>query len=281
MLLKSKWLFNNRNKLSSLYVYENKNKKDGGKSKKKTIKLTRSGNPFTHNLDHIVKKLIDKGEFYETIWKNVQALLELRDSAIHFYNYSEKFTIRLQEIGTATLKNYVLILKQWFNKDLSTYNFYIMPLSFASIESDIDLLILNSEEKKFFKYIEMLEGDSPEDVNGFSVTLNVEVKFTKSKTRDAIKVALSDDPDALEIRLTDEQIREKYPWDFQELIYRCKQRYSDFKANKEFYEIKLNCSEDKRYVKVRLLDPGNPKSSSKSFYNPNIFNVLDKRYFKG
>jgi len=260
-----------------LYVYEYKNKKHGGKSQKRTIKQTRSGNPFTHSLDHIAKKLIDKGELSEIVWKNIQALIELRDSAIHFYNYTEKFTVRLQEIGTATLKNYVLILKKLFNKDLSTYNFYLMPLSFSAIESDIDLLILNAEEKKFFKYIESLE-ESVEDLSGYAVTLNVDVQFTKSKTRDAIKMALSDDPDAIEVRLTEEQIRDKYPWDFTELVKRCNDRYVNFKANKRFHEIKDECSEDQRYVKVRLLDPGNPKSSSKKFYNPNIFGVLDKHY---
>jgi len=280
LLLKAKWLAANKNRLSALYVHEYKNNKDGDRSRKKTRKLTRSGNPYTHGLDFIAKKLIEDGNLNIIVWNNIQALLELRDSAVHFYNYTDKFTVRLQEIGTATLKNYVAVLKQWFDKDLSAYNFFLMPLSFVSVEDDIDLLILNAEEKRFFKYIESLEEASPENFNDFAVTLNVDVQFTKSKTRDAIKMALSDDPEAIEIRLTEEQIREKYPWNYEELIVRCKERYSDFLTNKRFHEIKSDCQEDQRYAKVRLLDPNNARSSSKTFYNPNIFKVLDKNYKK-
>ncbi|MHC1719587.1 MAG: DUF3644 domain-containing protein [Clostridiaceae bacterium] len=280
LAMKAKWLIENKNRLNSLYVYENRNKKGGGKSKKKTIKQTRSGNPYTHNLDTIAEKLVSKNILDRVVLKNLQALIELRDSAIHFYNYTEKFTIRLQEIGTATLKNYVTVLKEWFDKDLSDYNFYLMPLSFISPNKDIDLLILNSEEKKFFKYIEGLESDTPNDDSRYSVTLNVDVKFTRSKTREAINVAISDDPDAIEIRLTEEQIRDRYPWDYHELVERCKSRYSDFKANKKFYDLKSQCLEDKRYVNIRLLDPDNSNSSSKCFYNGNIFRFLDKHYNK-
>ncbi|MEW6574585.1 MAG: DUF3644 domain-containing protein, partial [Bacillota bacterium] len=39
------------NRLNSLYVYERRKKKDGSPSKKKTIKISRSGNPVTHSIE--------------------------------------------------------------------------------------------------------------------------------------------------------------------------------------------------------------------------------------
>ena len=62
LLLKAKHLKDNHNKMRSLYVMEPVINKDGSKSKKKKVKLTRSGNPFTHSIDFIAKKLIEKGE---------------------------------------------------------------------------------------------------------------------------------------------------------------------------------------------------------------------------
>jgi hypothetical protein len=60
--------------------------RDGRKSKKKKIKTTRSGNPFTHSVEFIAKKLIEKGEMDRVVFDNIIALIELRDSSIHFYN---------------------------------------------------------------------------------------------------------------------------------------------------------------------------------------------------
>lgn len=60
-------------------------KKDGSKSKKRQIKPTRSGNPSTHSLDYLAKKMVETKAFDTNAWANIQALLELRDSSIHFY----------------------------------------------------------------------------------------------------------------------------------------------------------------------------------------------------
>ena len=82
LLLKAKHLKDNHNKMRSLYVMEPVINKDGSKSKKKKVKLTRSGNPFTHSIDFIAKKLIEKGEMDQIVFNNIMALIELRDSAI-------------------------------------------------------------------------------------------------------------------------------------------------------------------------------------------------------
>ena len=44
---------------------EPRKKKDGTRSQKLKIKPTRSGNPFTHNLDFLAKKLVESKAFDE------------------------------------------------------------------------------------------------------------------------------------------------------------------------------------------------------------------------
>ena len=138
LLLKAKWLADHKNKVSTLYVMEPRTKKDGTKSKKLKVKETRSGNPFTHSLDFLAKKLVESKAFDANAWANIQALLELRDSSIHFYNRSGAFPVRLQEIGTASLKNFVAATKAWFGRDMSEFNFYLMPLSFVALPQQTD-----------------------------------------------------------------------------------------------------------------------------------------------
>lgn len=279
LLLKAKFLKDNHNKMRSLYILEPVMNKDGTKSKKKKVKLTRSGNPFTHSIDYIAKKLIEKGEMDSIVFDNIMALIELRDSAIHFYNYSLKFNIRIQEIGTASLKNYVSLYKKWFNKDLSEYNFYLMPLSFVQAYEQSDILMLNTEEKNFFRYVDELEERNASN-DEYSIALNIDVKFSKSTTKDAIKVVLSKEDNAIPVTFTEEQIKAKYPMDYSLLTSKCKERYSDFVQNRNYHDNRKQYESDINCAYVRYLNPDNPKSGKKIFYSEIMLNRLDKHYTK-
>lgn len=280
LLLKAKWLADNGNKIRSLYVYERKLLKSGKRGKKEYIKLTRSGNPFTHSIDYFAKKMVEKGSLDNMAWNNIQALLEIRDSAIHFYNHTGNFALRLQEIGTASLKNFVTACKDWFGRDLSEFNFYLMPLSFISLPHTTTGLVLNAEEKNFIQYVNELEDTDHDEDSPYSVSVNIEVKFTRSKVKDALDIKVTNDPNATSITLTDEQIRKNFPWDYGRLTSECKKRYSDFKVIKKYHDLRKLLLKDKKFGSMRFLDPGNSKSQKKPFFNPNILNELDKHYSK-
>ena len=280
LLFKAKVLQENNNKVTALYVYEYKKKKNGEKSKKKVVKKTRSQNPFTHSLEFMGVRFVERKLLEATVMKNIEALIELRDSAVHFYNYSLQFNIRLQEIGTASLRNYVLLMKEWFDKDLAKYNFYLMPLSFISLDESIDVILLNNEEKNFVKFIDALEDESVDDNTGsaYSIALNIDIGFSKSKSKDAIKMVLSNDPDATKITFTEEQIRERYPLDYRALTDICNKRYIDFKVNTKYHRLRKSFESKPQYAHQRYLDPGNLNSSIKIFYNHAILNEFDKYY---
>ena len=279
LLLKAKLLKDNHNKMRCLYIMENIINKDGKKSKKKKIKTTRSGNPFTHSIEFIAKKLVEKNEMDQVVFNNIIALIELRDSAILFYNYSLKFNVRIQVIGTATLKNYVALYKKWFNKDLSEFNFYLKPHSFVQQKNEADILMLNNEEKNFFKYIDELE-DASLSNEEYSIALNIDVKFSKSTSKDAIKVAFSQDEDAIKVTFTEEQLKAKYPMDYAELTARCKDRYSDFLQNNDYHRNRRLYEADIKCAHVRFLDPDNAKGGKKIFYSEAMLSKLDNHYTK-
>lgn len=280
LLLKAKWLVDHGNRVSSLYVMEPRTKKDGTRSKKLQIKETRSGNPFTHSLDFMAKKLVESKAFDANAWANIQALLEMRDSSIHFYNRSGAFPVRLQEIGTASLKNFVAAMKSWFGRDMSEFNFYLMPLSFVALPNQTEGVVLNHEEKKFLSFVESLEPSNDDASSPYSVTVNIDIKFTRSKAKDALGVQVTNNPNAPEVRLTEEQIRERYPWDYDRLNEECAKRYTDFKQAQKYHTIRKQLLKDNRFGEIRFLDPGNPKSPKKPFFNPNIIHELDKHYTK-
>ena len=153
------------------------------------------------------------------------------------------------------------------------------------VENDVFLKVLKitksrfKEERNFIDFLKQQEPNNMDPSARYSVTVNIEVRFTRSKAKDALlAIQVTKDPNAPAIRLTEEQIRERYPWDYKTLTEKCRQRYADFKVNQEYHDIRKGLVADQRFAHVRRLDPDNPKSSRKVFYNPNILKELDKFY---
>jgi len=93
-------------------------------------RLNRSGNPLTFGLGYLLEVLFHQNNsgLLKPCYENIQALIEVRDNSIHFINKDLNLSRRVQEIGTASLLNYVLLMGDWFSADLSQYNFFLMPL---------------------------------------------------------------------------------------------------------------------------------------------------------
>lgn len=277
LLVKARWLQRNNNKVRELYVREKGTKKDGTPSVRPRIKMTASGNPFTHSLDYLVKKLVEKGDLPEAGLKNLEALREIRDSSVHFYNNNTLFALQLQEVGSAAVKNFVTASKSWFDVDLSKFNFYLMPLAFLHSDHSAAGLILNKEERNVAEFIRHL--DVANDPQGqYSVTVNVDVRFSRSKAADSLAVQLSREPDAMKVQLTEQQFKDRYPLTYRDLTKECRARYTDFKENSKYHEIRAPLKADPKYCIVRRLDPDDPKSTGKDWYSRAVFTVLDQHY---
>ncbi len=280
LLIKAKWLKENNNKIRSLYKKEPHQNKDGSRSRKKRIKHTRSRNPITLSLRHLTIKLVEQKHLNPNVQKNIDALLELCNSSVHLYDQSKEFAIKIQEIGAASVRNFALLVEEWFGRDLSEFNLCLIPLSFVTLPTQTKAVVLNKEQKNFLHYLEQLESNSNKADSKYSVTVNIPMKFNRSKSEDASDVRITSNPNALEVRLTEENIREKYPWDYNKLTTVCQTRYRDFKCNNQYHKVRKDLHENSRFVFTRRLDPNNPKSSKKNFYNPSILQELDKHYSK-
>lgn len=279
LLLKARWLKDNNNRVRSLYVMERKNKPSGKPYKHLKVKLTECGNPFTHSLDFLAKKLSEKKVLNDAAYKNITALREIRDSAVHFYNRNSLFSIRLQEVGSASVKNFVTASQDWFEVDLTEFNFYLMPLAFVAANTNMKAVSLNKEEKNLASYIANLESA---EVPGsdYAVSVNIEVKFSRSKASDALNFQLTNDPSAPKLHLSEEQIKDKYPLNYAALTEECRKRYANFVVNQKYHKVRAPLKSDKKYCLVRRLDPDNPRSAKQEWYSRAVFSEIDKHYSK-
>ena len=280
LLLKSRWLDLNGNRKRSLYVYEPRTTLKGKRSAKRYIKRTHSGTPFTIGLSYLAEQLANRKILDNSARKNLSILIEFRHSATHFYNHSPAFATRLYEIGAACVKNFVNTVQDWFGRDVSEFDLHPMPITFLDLAPVVHGTLLNAEESRFLEFLDSMDEPDADPASRFSVTVNVEFRFTKSKARDALPVQVTKDPSALPVNLTEEDIRERYPWDYATLTERFKQSYKDFKVNSKYHRIRAHLQTDDRFCHRRFLDPGNPKSSKKLFFNPHIMTEFDKHYAK-
>lgn len=281
LLLKARLLQISNNKMSSIQVYESKTNKDGSKSTKKYIKKARTGNPMTIGLLKSYDLLVSEhGDTIDPLVRdNIVALTDIRDNSIHFVNTDVRISKQVQEIGTASIKNFITLIRQWFGRDLSEYNFFLMPLAFFREGQQATGIDLTPSEEKFVELISKLQGETSDDESSdFNFTLGMDVKLRRVGVGEQVSVSLSNDPSAIKVTLAEQDIREKFPWDYQILMAKVSRKYANHKVNQQFHKLMKTLKADSRYCDTRFLDPGNPKSPKKDYFNPNILKQFEAIY---
>ena len=279
LVLKARLLQLGRNKLSVIVDKEKRRNQSGELSRKRYVKRNRSGNVMTIGLFKAFDRLAN--DFGETIppqiRSNIEALCEIRDNSVHFFNDCPLVEKRVNEVGAASAKNYLNVTRQWFGVDFSDYNLSLLPIAFLRNFRRADGVSTTPQEDKVIRYIESIaDADDPDD--DFNVALHVEVRMKRTKDGDATAFQITRDPDAIPITIEEADIRATYPWDYNILTKRLTRRYKNFKANQQYHSIRKPLESDERFANERFLDPGNPKSARKTFYNPNILAEFDKHY---
>lgn len=281
LLLKAKLLAESANHPRCLYFYEKRQTKKGTPSAKLYLRRNRTSNVYTLGLNQVIADLVNKKgiKLAPSVKANLDGLTEIRDNAVHFINASPRLAKQVLEIGTASVKNFIELGKAWFHLDLSGCNLYLMPIGFVAAPGSATALSATPDEERLIRYLAGLVKEAPEDPGtDFHVALEVNLSFKRSAANAAAVVAVTNDPNAPQVAITEEDIRKLFPWDYRELTGRLKKRYIDFRANKKYHDIRRPLVQDPRFVKSRYLDPGNPKSARKDFYNPNVVAEFDKHY---
>jgi hypothetical protein len=281
LLLKAKILKDAANDLKALRVYEPRKTKSGKPSKKLYLKRNRAGNALSISLPACVAAL-DKSssKVPSEVKGNLVALIAIRDNSVHYVTASTVLSRQAQELASACVKNFVLLSRKWFAKDLSHALSLVLPLAFVSGAPEAESIVVSPDESRLIKFLQQLAHADTDAESDFAVAVRMEVKLEKSSLASASKVQISKDADAVKITMSEQDIREKYPWDYAELCSRLKARYSDFKQDKRFHSIRRPLIGNDKFHLPRFLDPGNPKSSKKDFYNTNVLPEFDKHYAK-
>ena len=287
LLLKARVLQENHGNLRSIEVWEPTRKKDGSKGKRKQRKTNRSGNTMTIGAERaveLVRNYTDNGIDQRCV-KNIYLLQQIRDNAVHLHNVSAGLGKRIQEIGSASLKNFVFAIGRWFGVDVGRYNFYLMPLTFHSpteIVESLDRSHHSESVRKLLNHIAEAERENPSDENAnFHVTIEIQLKFIRTSNHEATPVKIAhNDSNAVAVTISEEDMRRQFPWSYRELTQRLKSRYIDFLQNKKYHAIRKALENEGKFCRIRYLDPSKTRGVSKKFYNSGILTKFDRQYIR-
>jgi len=277
LLLKAKLIDDNGQDDRCILEYERRRKRDGSLSAtRKTVKRNRAGNRTTISIGGAMAKI--GKDLPSDVQSNLLALVEIRDNSVHFVNPSFELRKRVLEIGTATVKNFLLLVRTWFKKDLSRLNLHLMPIGFLPSSNVAHAVATDPDERELLKFLNSLVAEQTSDPV-FNVALEVDIRLKRSVSTAAARVqVVTNDPTAQRVILTEENIQETYRWTYAVLRKHLASRYSDFKENRRFHSLRKQLAAEKHLVRSRYLDPSNERSGKKDFYSPNIVIEFDKHY---
>lgn len=281
LLLKARVVQVNGGKQRAIFVYERRKTKTGAISTKEYLKRGRSGNALTIGI-RAAAAVLDAhapSRLPDAVKNNIEALMEARDSAAHFYSPSLALRRQLLEVGTAAVRNFAWYSRKWFGRDLAEALQILLPIGF--INADAGLVVTSAEEKRLLACFSELAASSATSETAdlhFRTAMDIQIKKSSAASAPAVKV--TNDPGAFPIVLVEESLAASFPWTYDEVTKRCGQRYGDFKANQKYHDLRKLIAEDAKLCKVRLLDPANPKGIKKPFYSPNVLAFFDKHYAK-
>ncbi|WP_299180988.1 DUF3644 domain-containing protein [uncultured Aquimarina sp.] len=276
LLLKGKIIFENNGKLKSIYVKKNNR-----------LVKNRSGNPMTISVIDAAKILNNQNKLPEKCLINLTALIEIRDNSIHFINKDLLLSKKVQEFGTANLKNFLSLVNQWFDVDLKKYNFYLMPISFYHIpELESNSISKQTDQIKLLReYLnKVLLDNQSDDIEDYNIALKIETKFVKASESQTVNFKYSNDPNATQIKVSEESVFEtQYPLQYNDIIDLMEKKFTDFKRNQKFYKLKKEF-EDKtkhgeKYCKERYLNV-HKTGTKRNYYSPEIIKELGRHYTK-
>jgi hypothetical protein len=247
LLLKAKWIMDHGENIESVHELIS------DASGRMLPKTNRSGNPLSHGIAYLASKLVEdvNSGLERGCHDNIVALLEIRDNAAHFLSKDLYLGRRVLEIGTASLRNYLHLAAEWFQLDLSAYNFFLMPISFYhgfEAAEPVSRAHYSPQVQKLLEFLDSLESREVDPNCTQHVALRLVTKLVRGKDASAVAFRWTDDPSAPALTVREEDVLKNYPLTYRDLTDAMKRRYSNFLENEDYHRLRKQFEIEKKYA---------------------------------
>ena len=269
MLLKAKWLKENNNKESCLYI------KTSGREYEKT----HAGTPKTLSFDKMIGLLQSKHLLHDEVIRNLQVFRTLRNSVEHFLTESKALEKQILECALANLQNFRFLAKEWFDKDLDAMNIPV-PLSLKeptpSVASSANKG--NKDIRSLLSYLERETQGSSDPQSPYAVRIVYDLSFKKDNKNG---LPIKYDKNGRPVYLTDEQVIAKFPYTYNQLFDEIKNQCPNVKRNKKFNAFMKRLRDDDKGQLTwheRKLNPKSLKTQKTKLYSEEFLKRMINAY---
>ena len=244
LLLKAKLVRETDGNLDVIYARDNR-----GNPKK-----TRSGNQMTIDL----LSAANKAGVEMAVRENLVHFVEIRDTAVHLF-HEEPIVYLVYILGVAALRNFQRLAKEWFDRSLSEYSFYILPLGFTYQFKTLTMLELETQPKHIANIVKSAAAtqnsmDNTEEFY-FICEVGTQIKSAKKIVGEPhFETAVDPTAENATIVFRYRNIVDQYPLSYKEVYQRVKKAIPDMKQpqlNKAFKNLGIKANPDFAYFVFR------------------------------
>ena len=264
ILLKARIVQQNRNRLAAIF------RKD---SNKRFVRDPQTKSPYTIKFVEALNRV----GVPNNVKNNLLGVNAMRNDVAHLGTLSVELSTLVLRYGTASIINFGKLYQEWFQEPVAIL--YLLPVAFLG-KSDILLASKKGDfrQRQLLNYLSQLVGSTDMRDTSYAVTLQVDVAVNPVAGGGGA-IGATNDQNAPQLSLSDDQIITIYPWVYKDLILACKNRYEDFKENQTFRNFVRQVKQNADCAYERKLDPKNAKSQSQWRYKPGpTLNLLDTKY---
>ena len=227
------------------------------------------------------QKLIQKNDpitNIKSIGKNIKMINKYRNEIVHFY-LKKDLDIIIFNLIFKNIIFYAKYLKEYFKIDIQQKNdLFLLPIGFKNHEDSFRNLMSQKHEDTYLQnYINALK----KDINDLKGEETIFIDFNYSIGKKGEKTnsfVLSNE--GQEIKLKEEDIKEKYPYNHDELCKKLKDNLPGFIRNSKFHEIKKKYRGNSEFAHCRKLNPSKQKSQETWFYSEAMINKIKEEWNK-
>ena len=218
--------------------------------------------PMTIGLRQALGRVSLPGE----VAANIRGILAVRNSAAHMGVLAPEVAQRILGFGAASVQNFVKLVAQWFGVYMQVP--YLLPVGFLG-EATMSTGSFPKSQQQLLAVLEQIgrsTRDAPE--SEFAVFMRVDINLNRRLVGGgSITSGVTNDPAAPLVRVSDTEVLERFPATYQDVVSACKDRYPGFKRNLKFNSSMARVKSDPKCAYERRLDPQNPNSVKKVFYD--------------
>lgn len=250
VFLKARIIQQNDGKLQSIYIR---------KKNSRLYEKNKEGEPRTISLN----RALDLAKPDDAVRSNIKGLSLVRNQVAHLGVVSADLQLIIIQYGIASIRNFIGLSQRWFK--LSVDLPFFVPVGFVG---DVNLIKnpATGKQKILLKVLRDFADSVSSDGSEYAVALKVEVNLDKN-LKGGGTIGITNDPTAPEVRISDAEFFERYPHTYNEIVNFCRNSYTNFKQNPRFNSIMRQVKTDINCACERKLNPRNPESTGKFFYN--------------